>query len=430
MAETFNKLKIEINQPVTDIITAVQDDTNSRYLDVFLYDNGTPIDLTGHEVRIFVEKPATNGEQFTVWNNGEITDATAGRCQFLLTTQMLAEMGYLNVQISIWLDNTEILSTEVFHIFVTESLRSDGSIESSNEYGALVVLFQNLYESIDLMTEMVQNFGIAGDVAQQIPVTTFWEMLEAVYSMTKQAYENASVAQVLEEIGDTTDTGGTETAGTIYGKLNDIIGKTGGLNSSLGTDYFLPLDNWVRMGYPMSLLIAEKAEATVTGYGEANKVSFEFSPGIKKIEAVFWGIAGGEVANGPYSFTTDTFEVVVDDVAYGFSSATGAENAVSLGIAQSAVGNGGDPLRLYIDYGDMAYLHGNTDIIHREINGVSGGDSVSGSAYAGRFPFALWVKNSIKFNFTFKSFGSYGIDNKPIIRMVILYRPAEGGAET
>lgn len=231
MAETFNKLKIEINQPVTDIITAVQDDTNSRYLDVFLYDNGTPIDLTGHEVRIFVEKPATNGEQFTVWNNGEITDATAGRCQFLLTTQMLAEMGYLNVQISIWLDNTEILSTEVFHIFVTESLRTNGTVESSNEYGALVVLFQNLYESIDLMTEMVQNFGIAGDVAQQIPVTTFWEMLEAVYSMTKQAYENASVAQVLEEIGDTTDTGATGTTGTIYGKLNNIITNRSAIKS-------------------------------------------------------------------------------------------------------------------------------------------------------------------------------------------------------
>lgn len=57
MAKTYNKLNIEINQKVTDIITAVQDDTNSRYLDVQLFDNGTPINLTGQEVRIFLKSP-------------------------------------------------------------------------------------------------------------------------------------------------------------------------------------------------------------------------------------------------------------------------------------------------------------------------------------------------------------------------------------
>ena len=219
MAKTYNKLNIEINQKVTDIITAVQDDTNSRYLDVQLFDNGTPINLTGQEVRIFLKKPdGTN-----IWNDGEVTSATEGRCQFLLTTQTLAVCGVLETQISIWQNNEEILSTEVFKIFVTKSLRSSGSIESSNEYGSLVILFQNIYEALDLMTEMVQSFGTAGAVAQGIPVTTFWQMLEAVYTVNAEALANASVSEVLNRMGLTNDSGATATTGTLMGKVNKLI---------------------------------------------------------------------------------------------------------------------------------------------------------------------------------------------------------------
>lgn len=221
MAKTYNKLNIEINQKVTDIITAVQDDTNSRYLDVQLFDNGTPINLTGQEVRIFLKKPdGTN-----IWNDGEVTSATEGRCQFLLTTQTLAVCGVLETQISIWQNNEEILSTEIFKIFVTKSLRSSGSIESSNEYGSLVILFQNIYEALDLMTEMVQSFGTAGAVAQGIPVTTFWQMLEAVYSVNAEALANASVSEVLNRMGLTNDSGATATTGTLMGKVNELINR-------------------------------------------------------------------------------------------------------------------------------------------------------------------------------------------------------------
>ena len=194
MAETYNRLKLDVNVKPGGIITAVQKDSDSRYLDVFLFNNGVPIDLTGHEVRIYMRKPEKGGE---IFNDGEITEPENGRCQFLMTTAALEKTGYLKTQISIWKDNREILSTQIFNIFVTESLLTTGSIEGSNEYGALVVLFQNLYQSIDLMTDMVQNFGKAGEVAAGIPAGTFWQMLEAVYSVNKDALENASVSEVL-----------------------------------------------------------------------------------------------------------------------------------------------------------------------------------------------------------------------------------------
>ena len=84
MAKTYNRLEIDVNKKPTDIITAVQADSNSRYLDVSLFNNGVPLDLTGHEVKIFMAKPEESGE---IWNDGVITNAKEGRCEFLMTTE-------------------------------------------------------------------------------------------------------------------------------------------------------------------------------------------------------------------------------------------------------------------------------------------------------------------------------------------------------
>lgn len=213
MAQTYNKLKIDIKEPVTDIITAKQNDSNSRFLDVYLYDGGVPIDLTGHEVRIYMLK--ADGTE--VFNNGEITNATAGRCQFELTDQALGAYGKLLCEISIWYDNVQILTSQTFGIDVVKNLRTDGSIESSNEYGALVVLFQNLYQSIDLMQDMVANFGTPSGT---VDANTFWQMLEKLYEVNEDALANASVSEVLDRIGTSADEAGS---GTLFGAVNPLI---------------------------------------------------------------------------------------------------------------------------------------------------------------------------------------------------------------
>lgn len=221
---------LDINEKPSDIITAVQNDTNSRYLDVNLYDNGVPINLEGCEVKIFMNKPENGGE---IWNDGVITEAENGRCEFLLTTEALAKMGHLQVQISIWKDNTEILSSQIFEIYVTESLLGESSVESSNEYGTLVVLFQNLYEAYDLMTTMVQNIGKPDEVAAQYDLATMWQAWEFLVAYMKgdftdkvdEAIANSSTQGVLDLIGATADTGGSTTAGTTMAKLNALLGR-------------------------------------------------------------------------------------------------------------------------------------------------------------------------------------------------------------
>lgn len=215
MAQTYNKMKIDIKEPVTDIITAKQNDSNSRFLDVYLYDGGVPIDLTGHEVRIYMLK--ADGTE--IFNNGTITEAASGRCQFELTDQALGAYGKLLCEISIWYDNVQILTSQTFDIHVVKNLRTAGSIESSNEYGALVVLYQNLYESIDLMTTMVEQFGEPGEVADAASIETFWQMLEYLYDVNEAALKNASVSEVLNRIGTSADEAGS---GTLFGAVNPL----------------------------------------------------------------------------------------------------------------------------------------------------------------------------------------------------------------
>lgn len=233
MSKIYDRLDIEINEEITSIITAVQNDTLSRYLDVVLLDNGIPIDLSNERVKIYMLKP--DGKE--IFNDGVVTDATAGRCEFELTTQALGGVGVLFTQISVWSKdntNTEILSTKVFRIFVTKSLITDSAIESSNEYGALVVLFQKFYEAIELMTDMVQNIGKPGDVAAGIPVSTVWEMLEATYTLLK--LDKSVSDSILAKIGAESDSGDTATLFGRVKQLKEVADAIKTIVSQINTD--------------------------------------------------------------------------------------------------------------------------------------------------------------------------------------------------
>lgn len=216
----YKKLVIEVDEPITDIITCVQEDADSRYLDVQLFKSGVSFDLSGTKVRIYMVKPdGTN-----IMNDGEITDAVSGRCQFLLTTQALAVCGILKTQIKVFSETEEqILSTQIFKIDVTESLLTNKTIESTNEYGSLVILFQDIYEALQVMTAIKNNFGEPGETAAGISVDTFWKMLEAVYNVNADALKNASVSEVLERIGENGDTIEDETLFGFSGYIKEDV---------------------------------------------------------------------------------------------------------------------------------------------------------------------------------------------------------------
>lgn len=208
MAKTYNRLELDVNKKPNSIgIRPVQGDTKSRYLDVCLYENGMAINLTGEQVRITFRK----ADGSTFFNQGEVTDATAGRCQFALTNEILAEAKALEAQISIWNAGGEILSTEVFEIYVSAAIPWTDAVESENEYGVLVVLFQEIQNALDTMQAIRDNFGEPGDKAAEYGVDTFWGILE-----------------MLAQRGD------------VESALQNKI--TAYLNSTVGTSAFQPLD--------------------------------------------------------------------------------------------------------------------------------------------------------------------------------------------
>lgn len=272
MAKTYNKMRLDVSGGFNDIVTEVQGDQNSRYLDIYLFNNGIPIDLTGHTVRIYMRRPNTNPlEEF--FNDGEITEAARGRCRFLLSTQALVKEGELQAQVSIWKGTEEILSTQVFKIMVTKKLRTNGSIESSNEYGALVVLFQNLYEAHDLMTTMVENIGSPSEIAAQYNLATMWQAWEFLTDYMKtdltnkidEAIANAAVQGVLDRIGLTADTGGSATAGTLMGKLNGLFTTNPGVIRKIQRGEILTGEN-------------SEGSATLSGFTYSSKMTVHLYP--------------------------------------------------------------------------------------------------------------------------------------------------------
>ena len=341
MAKTYNKLKIDIKEKVNDLITAKQNDSNSRFLDVYLYDGGVPIDLTGHEVRIYMQKP--DGTE--IFNNGEITDAASGRCQFELTDQALGAYGKLLCEISIWKDNVQILTSQTFGIDVVKNLRTAGSIESSNEYGALVVLYQNLYEAIDLMTTMVEQFGEPGDVATAASIATFWQMLEYLYDVNNNALANSSTQGVLDIIGEPGDTGGSATAGTLMAKINHII-KRDNENHGFKEITTAGTTSWT---CPEGVYIVYvTAQGGQGGGGGGGGTSYEFNGSNKY---VFVGGGGGSGGLSPIITAIlpvipgQTYSITVGDGGTaGTGGTAGVGNAggiTSAATAGSAGGNGG-----------------------------------------------------------------------------------------
>ena len=177
MAKTYNRLELDVNKKPNSIgIRPVQNDTKSRYLDVCLYENGVPINLTGEQVRITFRK----ADGSTFFNQGEVTDATAGRCQFALTNEILSEAKAVEAQISVWNAGGQILSTQVFEIYVTAAIPWTDAVESENEYGVLVVLFQEIQDALDTMHKIAATFGEPGDKAAEYGVDTFWGILETL----------------------------------------------------------------------------------------------------------------------------------------------------------------------------------------------------------------------------------------------------------
>ena len=215
MAKHYTKLIIEINEDITSKVTAVKGDVNSRYLDVQLFNDSVPLDLTSHTVTMSAKSHPDSNFKVPInkFIDGQITEAINGRCQFKLETDILGQTGVIILQISVFSGEQEVLSTNPFNLYVIDGIRNDEQIEASNEFGALVVLFSEIQNALDDMHAIRENFGEPSEESIQAGTDTFWKVIEKLVAdvQTAVAYD------LPEKVGDPDDTSDMP---TIFGKIS------------------------------------------------------------------------------------------------------------------------------------------------------------------------------------------------------------------
>lgn len=217
MAKHYTKLIIEINEDITSKVTAVKGDVNSRYLDVQLFNDSVPLDLTSHTVTMSAKSHPDSNFKVPInkFIDGQITEAINGRCQFKLETDILGQTGVIILQISVFSGEQEVLSTNPFNLYVIDSPRNDEQIEASNEFGALVVLFSEIQNALDDMHAIIESFGSPSKETTLEGIESFWGILEAVRSDVRDAV----VYDAREKIGDPNDDADVP---SLFGRLKEL----------------------------------------------------------------------------------------------------------------------------------------------------------------------------------------------------------------
>ena len=127
----LREVKVDLSKNLHNNIQVKQSD-NARYLLFRILDNGVPFSLENKNVRCFGKKP--DGKE--IYNDMSITNATKGECELRLTSGALSAPGILQLEIEIK-ENENTISTFILDVDIKKSLRSNSSIESSNEFTAL-----------------------------------------------------------------------------------------------------------------------------------------------------------------------------------------------------------------------------------------------------------------------------------------------------
>lgn len=310
MAQSQTKMIIEINEPILSKVIAVRGDANSRFIDVQLYNEGVPVDLTSHTVTMSVKTNPKSPMKNPVdeFISGTIPDPTNGRCMFPLTTSMLAEAGALDANIAVFSGEQEVLSTLMFTIYVEPSTRSDEQIEAENEFGALVVLFSEIQNALDDLHAIATSFGEPGEKAQSISADTFWKMLEYLYTMNEESLGNIDVSEVQRVVDEINGKIGTNAD---FSSQDTLFGFS--KNASLKSDETTKLsDVFDLVRLKTEVIKVKNPDSTST-----KEVEFVFSSGKKKIKYITYD---GRISSGKDAayLSGSTIVFVVDGTQYSF----------------------------------------------------------------------------------------------------------------
>lgn len=148
-----NKINFDMQVKLLTPVSAKEGDIKSRYLELTLFNNNQSVNLENCTVKIYAEKP----DGHHVFNTCEIL--THNKVLIELTSQMLAVPGVLKCELMIINADQDKLTSQVFNINVLKSVNSDEAVESTNEFGVLTELINDV--------EMAkENIGVIGSIVE------------------------------------------------------------------------------------------------------------------------------------------------------------------------------------------------------------------------------------------------------------------------
>lgn len=210
-------------QPLGEI-RVIQEEADGRELRIYLYDNGSPLDLTGKTVSVYIQKP----DNTMIYNS---CDVEGNQATVTLTLQMMAVSGLTK------LCELQIIDTDNHTLKVTlpplRIIKSnyDGAIESTDEFSRLAETLNEANnatgianEAADKANEAAQSANTAAQAANtaaQSANTAADAAASAAESANSQAQAAQTQAAYAKTQGDYAKTQG-ENAEEIYNQLKDI----------------------------------------------------------------------------------------------------------------------------------------------------------------------------------------------------------------
>lgn len=147
----LREVKADLSKSLHNNIQVKQSD-NARYLLFRILDNGVPFSLENRTVRCFGKK--ADGKE--IYNDMSITNAIKGECELRLTSGALSTPGILQLEIEIK-ENEDTITTFILDVDIKKSLRSNSSIESSNEYTVIEKIIGTMKEWIEKTKEAIKK---------------------------------------------------------------------------------------------------------------------------------------------------------------------------------------------------------------------------------------------------------------------------------
>ena len=173
------------------VVTALQGEINSRFLEITITDKGSFFNLTGKTVMVYMTKP--DGK--IIFNSCSVVDAPNGKINVPLTSQMSIVAGTIkDFEIHIiGSDKTRLKITGVC-LKIKETANADEAIESTNEFTALIEALNKADGSLEYVEQFLKDKEQEIDALKQSAETLIEQIKEEGSQTIQGVTENFNTA--------------------------------------------------------------------------------------------------------------------------------------------------------------------------------------------------------------------------------------------